>query len=95
MFTAQKVYSMLENESLWQAAAQCRRILAGAKIPHAVVGGVALCLHGYQRNTVDVDLLIRREDAAAVKNAIALRVDVRRGVDDALSGWHAVRTDGT
>jgi hypothetical protein len=70
MFTAKKVYTMLENESLWQAAAQCHQLLAAAEIPHAVMGGVAVCLHGYQRNTVDVDLLIRRDDTDAVKAAL-------------------------
>ena len=67
MFTAKKVYAMLENESLWQTAAQCHEILAAAKIPHAVMGGVAVCLHGYQRNTVDLDLLVRKEDSAAIR----------------------------
>src|SRR5262249_32183416 len=41
-----------------------------AKIPHAVVGGVAVCLHGYQRNTVDVDVLIRKDDSNAVRDAL-------------------------
>src|SRR5438132_8053563 len=67
MFTAKKVYAMLENDSLWQTAAQCHEILAAAKIPHAVMGGVAVCLHGYQRNTVDVDLLVRKEDSQAIR----------------------------
>ncbi len=67
MFTAKKVYTMLENESLWQTAAQCHQLLAAAKIPHAVMGGVAVCLHGYQRNTVDLDLLVRKEDADAIR----------------------------
>lgn len=70
MFTAKKVYAMLENESLWQTAVQCHQLLAAAKIPHALVGGVAVCLHGYQRNTVDVDVLIREEDAQAVREAL-------------------------
>ena len=70
MFTAQTVYAMLENESLWQTAAHCHRLLAAAKIPHAILGGVAVCLHGYQRNTVDVDVLIRREDSAAVRESL-------------------------
>ncbi len=68
MFTAQKVYAMLENESLWQAAVQCHEILAAAKVPHAVMGGVAVCLHGYQRNTVDVDFLVRKEDSPAIRD---------------------------
>ncbi len=70
MFTAKKVYAMLENESLWQTAMECHQLLAAAKIPHVVMGGVAVCLHGYQRNTVDVDLLIRREDSDAVREAL-------------------------
>jgi hypothetical protein len=36
----------------------------------AMVGGVAVCLHGYRRNTVDVDLLVRREDTATVRQAL-------------------------
>ena len=67
MRTAQEVYAMVENESLWQAAARCHEILTAAEIPHAVVGGVAVCLYGYQRNTVDVDLLVRKVDADAVR----------------------------
>lgn len=44
MQTAEKIYAMLGNENLWQAAAQCHRILAAANISHAVCGGVAVCL---------------------------------------------------
>jgi hypothetical protein len=61
---------MMENESLWQAAARCHEVLAAAEIPHAVLGGVAVCLHGYQRNTVDVDVLVRRVDADAVRASL-------------------------
>jgi hypothetical protein len=39
-------------------------------IAHALLGGVAVCLHGYQRNTVDVNLLIRKEDSEAVRNTL-------------------------
>ena len=31
MFTAKKVYAMLENESLWQTATQCHRMLAAMR----------------------------------------------------------------
>ena len=58
---------MLENQTLWDTATRCHELLAAADIPHALLGGVAVCLHGYQRNTVDVDLLVRKEDAAAIK----------------------------
>ena len=68
--TAQKAYAMLENESLWFTAAQCHATLAAAGIPHAVLRGIAVCLHGYQRNTVDVDLLMRKEDSLAVRQCL-------------------------
>jgi hypothetical protein len=71
MPTAQRVYAMLDNESLWDAAQRCHEALAAAKIPHAIVGGVAVCLHGYQRNTVDVDLLVRKEDTAAIRQTLS------------------------
>ena len=67
MQTAGKVYAMLGNENLWHAAAQCHRILADANIPHSVCGGVAVCLHGYQRNTVDLDLIIEPKRATEVR----------------------------
>ena len=61
---------MLDKETVWDAAQRCRASLDAASIPHAVVGGVAVCLHGYQRSTVDVDVLIRRQDAASVKEQL-------------------------
>jgi len=66
MTTAQETYSMLENKSLWATAARCHEVLAAEGIPHAVVGGIAVCLHGYQRNTVDVDILAQREQQDAI-----------------------------
>lgn len=70
MPTAQQVYAMLGNESLWDVAQLCHETLTQAGIPYAVAGGVAVCLRGYQRNTVDLDLLIRREDSDCVKTAL-------------------------
>jgi hypothetical protein len=67
VLTARQAYAMHENQSLWDTAMQCHRLLAAANIPHAVVGGVAVCLHGYRRNTVHLDLLIRKEDARLVR----------------------------
>ncbi len=61
---------MLENESLWQTTRRAHDSLAGAMIPHAIVGGVAVCLHGYRRNTVDLDLLVRSEDANAIRTCL-------------------------
>jgi hypothetical protein len=72
MITAQKVYTMLGNESLWDAAKSCHALLTNARIPYAIVGGVAVCLHGYQRNTIDVDLLVQRDQAERVRNLLTL-----------------------
>ncbi len=62
---------MLENETLWELVARVHRRLAGEAIEHAIVGGVAVCLHGYQRNTVDLDLLVEPKDATAFRSALA------------------------
>jgi hypothetical protein len=58
---------MLANQTLWDAAVECHATLDAAGIPHAIVGGVAVCLHGYRRNTVDLDLLVRRDDQPRVR----------------------------
>lgn len=68
--TARQVFHMLENETLWQLAERVHGLLARERIDHAIVGGVAVCLHGYRRNTVDLDLLVRPEDSAAVHSTL-------------------------
>ncbi|WP_459557738.1 DUF4211 domain-containing protein [Lacunimicrobium album] len=60
MISAQKVYAMLGNETLWGAAQRVHQILTEAGIPYAICGGVATCLHGYQRNTTDVDIVVAK-----------------------------------
>jgi hypothetical protein len=67
MNSAQATYEMLENQTLWDTAVECHAALHAAGIAHAIVGGVAVCLHGYRRNTVDLDLLIRSVDQAKVR----------------------------
>lgn len=61
---------MLGNETLWEVAQRSHQVLDEAEIPHAIVGGVAVCLHGYPRNTVDVDLLVRREDGQRLREVL-------------------------
>jgi len=68
--TAKRTFQMLGNQTLWEAAARVHELLADRGIPHAVVGGVAVCLHGYRRNTVDLDMLVRPGDAVAVRPAL-------------------------
>ncbi|MBL8830016.1 MAG: hypothetical protein JNM18_23760 [Planctomycetaceae bacterium] len=70
MVSAQRTYTMLGNETLWSVAVRCHEALKTAALPHAIVGGVAVCLHGYQRNTVDLDLLVRRDETDAVRKAL-------------------------
>lgn len=70
MTTAQHTYRMLDQETLWTTAQECHRRLRDAGVPHAIVGGIAVCLHGYRRSTVDVDLLVRSEDTAAIRGAL-------------------------
>jgi hypothetical protein len=70
ILTAQQVYAMLGSQPVWETAHRCGEIFTRAAIPHALVGGLAVCLHGYQRNTVDVDILVRREDTQAVRDAL-------------------------
>lgn len=70
MNTAQKVYTMLGNETLWDVAARCHELLTEAGIAYSVCGGVAVCLHGYQRNTTDLDLVIRSGDSDAVRRVL-------------------------
>ena len=61
---------MLGRETLWEAAHRCHAALHREGVAHAVVGGVAVCLHGYQRNTVDLDLLVRPQDAETVRRSL-------------------------
>lgn len=68
--TAKRTFEMLENQTLWEAAARVHDLLADKGIAHAVVGGVAVCLHGYRRNTVDLDLLVRAGDSGAIRAAL-------------------------
>lgn len=70
MISAQRVYAMLDNEKLWDTAAQCNRIFTEAGVAYSVCGGVAVCLHGYQRNTVDLDLVVRGQDSDRVRQLL-------------------------
>lgn len=68
--TTKRAYQMLGNENLWKLVERIHGLLERKGIVHAIVGGVAVCLHGYRRNTVDLDLLIRPEDTAKVRSAL-------------------------
>jgi hypothetical protein len=55
---------------LWQVAETCHQLLEEAEIPLAIVGRVAVCLHGCPRNTVDLDLLVRGEDGQRLREVL-------------------------
>ena len=61
---------MLGNESLWEIAVRCHELFQQADIPHSICGGVAVCLHGYQRNTTGVDFIINAQDSAQIKELL-------------------------
>jgi hypothetical protein len=48
----------------------CQRALQQANIPHSICGGVAVCLHGYQRNTTDIDIIILDKDVPTIKDLL-------------------------
>src|SRR3954465_2837377 len=54
------------HDSLRRIAAKLEEL----KIPYAVAGGMALVAHGYDRNTVDVDLLVTSAGLQAVHSAL-------------------------
>jgi len=68
--TAKRTFEMLENQTLWETSGRVHDLLAGRGVAHAVVDGVAVCLHGYRRNTVDLAILVRPDDTAAVRSAL-------------------------
>lgn len=76
---------MLGQSALWNTAKHCHSLLLDADVAHAIVGGVAVCLHGYRRNTVDLDMLICREDADSVRQLLV----------DASFEWNSVECEFT
>lgn len=68
--TAKHIYAKLGNELLWGVVTHCSDILNQANIAHSIYGDVAVCLHGYQRNTTDIDLIISKSDSSSVKELL-------------------------
>ncbi len=58
------------NESLWEVASHRDHLFKTASIPHSICRGVAVCLHGYQRNTTDVDIIISRSNVERVRELL-------------------------
>src|SRR4051794_19689317 len=62
MSLATEAILMLENRGeVLETARRVSRILRDAKIDGAIIGGIAVFLHGYARTTSDVDVFIPGE----------------------------------
>jgi hypothetical protein len=55
----------MKTDPVHQALRDITRRLEDLQVPYAVVGGMALVAHGYDRTTVDVDILVTPEGLAA------------------------------
>lgn len=58
----------MKTDSVHLAATAIARRLDDAGIPYAVAGALALGVHGFERLTTDVDLLLTRDGLAALKS---------------------------
>jgi len=65
---AWKIFSM--EGPVWGTLRRATAALEAAEIPYAVVGGLAVFLHGHRRMTTDVDILVRPADKARVRAAL-------------------------
>ncbi|HUT09739.1 MAG TPA: nucleotidyltransferase family protein [Thermoguttaceae bacterium] len=57
-------------QTLLETAKRCHDLFDAADIPHVVIGGIAVYLHGYKRNSRDVDLLVRRDERDGIRQAL-------------------------
>jgi hypothetical protein len=76
----------MRRSDLHQTARAIARILDEMGVPYAVAGALALAVHGRVRLTDDVDILIRRHDLRAFKEAW-----LGRGYVEVTPGLKAVR----
>jgi hypothetical protein len=60
-----------ELEVFLPVLARTVRVVEATGIPHAFMGGMASSVHGRDRLTHDIDLLVRREDAGRLLDALA------------------------
>jgi hypothetical protein len=70
MPTPKETYAILGKASLWRDAEQVHEILTDRSFSHAFAGDFAVCLHGYQRSTIDVDMLVRSGEAQTVREVL-------------------------
>ena len=61
-------------------------------IDHALIGGLAVALHGYPRATVDVDLLVRDEDRVALVETLTAAGFTCEEVNDEMAHFSGLGT---
>src|SRR5215208_7706947 len=61
---------LMKQGPVWESLGRIAAKLNELKIPYAVAGGMALVAHGYERTTVDVDVLVTAEGLKAVHQAL-------------------------
>ncbi len=59
-----------EKSAVHDALRRIARRLDELGIPYAIAGGMALFMHGYRRNTDDVDILVAKEDIKRIHEAL-------------------------
>lgn len=80
-------------ETLLQTARECHEFLDAAGIAHVVIGGLAVRLHGYTRESRDVDLLVRSDDKDGIRKAFESAQYVWMDFRKAFRSLKGVRVD--
>ncbi len=77
------------SAEILRTAAHVSQRLAGLGVPHALIGGLAVGVHGHPRATKDVDFLVGKEAFAATHPVLVYRDElsdlVRLGAVDLLA----------
>ena len=59
----------MRDDPVHESLRSITKRLADLQIPYAVVGGMALVAHGYDRTTADVDVLVSKEGLDAIHSS--------------------------
>src|SRR5205807_1424105 len=70
-FCMQLQTSGIGSERVARAAGEAVAALEEARIPYVLIGGLASSILGRPRSTEDVDLLVKKQDATRVLDALA------------------------
>ncbi len=79
------------DSPLLQTARRLHGALSRQALPYVIVGGLAVLRNGAPRTTMDVDILVRREDAGRVREALGPGFET--GPDQATDRQNGVEVD--